>query len=181
MTKKIDSEAIVRSARASENFLKGLHLLLWLVGIAAIAIAIKSPSTLKELLIGNTAYRDSQLNAAQMLALTTLALSQLLLWGLAIRSTKMSFAQVASDKAGEAANSAARAATYLWVGLAWSVIAEMPFSVIATWNYPVGERVLAVELSWTHFAMLFVALIIGFYSKLLSLGAELWQDHKEII
>lgn len=181
MSKKPDIESIVRSAKSSAGLLQALLFLLLGVGIAAIVVAIGSPNTIEELLIGKTLYEGAELSALQLSVLMMLTLSQLLLWGVAVNSTRMSFAQIASDRAAEAANSAARAAKYLWVGLAWSVLAQMPFSVIATWHYPVGERILAVELDWLHFAMLFVALIIGFYSRLIRLGAELWQDHKEIV
>ena len=181
MAKKPDIESIVRSAKSSARFLQILLLMLWGGGIAAILVAIDSPSTLEGLLIAKTDHEGSELSGLQLAVLMALKLSQLVLWGLAVNATRMSFAQIACDQASKAASSAARAAKYLWVGLAWSVIAKMPFSVIATWHYPLGQRILAIEFDWLHLAMLFVALIIGFYSRLIRLGAELWQDHKEIV
>lgn len=181
MKHKTSIDTLVRSAKQTARWLRIGSLLLSLLAILAILLSLLAPKILTAFLVDESTYGEITLTNWQLGGLLIITLSQLLLWILALESTRSSFLAIVVDQTTTGLRSIARAANYVWIGLIWSIVAQMPFSVITTWGFPEGERLLTIGLGWTQISMLLVALLISFYSRLLVLGAALWQDYKEIV
>lgn len=80
-----------------------------------------------------------------------------------------------------AARVARRFAAWLWVALIWGIAAQMLASGISTWNFAEGERMVAFQLSAAQITTVLAALMAAVLAHAFALGAELWQDHREIV
>lgn len=174
-------KAVIRTARTMSGV-----LLLAVVGVAALAVTavvwmFTAPQNLAGL-IGTAGGRDlSEMAVGQQFALLALGLLSLMGWALALWWAHVMFATLAKGTPHTAARLARRITIVLWALFAWQVIAPALGSLISTLHLPEGQRSISVSLGLGQAGTLLSALIASSMAKALQFGAELWQDHKEII
>lgn len=173
--------AVIRSAR-----MMSVILLLAACGVVALALAatlwmFTDPQALQAV-IGPVHGSDlTTMTVGQQIALLTLGVTSLLGWALALWWAHRMFATLTKGAPHEAVPLARRIVVALWVLLLWQILAPALGSLVATWYFPAGQRSVSIGLSFGHAGTLLSALIASSMAKALQFGAELWQDHKEII
>jgi len=98
-----------------------------------------------------------------------------------IRAARAMFKALSASQPASAAHNARIVAAWLWALFLWSVAAGALGSLISTWHYPAGERALAIQFGSAQITTIVAALMASFLARAFALGAELWQDHREII
>lgn len=177
----LSEKAALRSVRTMSAV-----LLLAAVGLAALALmAVMWMFTAPQNLVGLIGAAGGQplgeMSLGQQIALLGLGLMSLLGWALALWWAHMMFATLAKGTPHIAARLASRIAIVLWVLFIWQIVAPAVGSLIATLHLPDGQRSISVSLGLGQAGTLLSALIASSMAKALQFGAELWQDHKEII
>ncbi|WP_208353455.1 hypothetical protein [Pseudaestuariivita rosea] len=116
-------------------------------------------------------------------ALTGIVLSQIAVWALVVTCARMIFTALTEadvHRAGRAATLTARW-LWLWLMLVWGILAFALATAVASWHFPPGERSIAINVGTPQISTAFAALLATFISRAFVLGAELWQDHQEVI
>lgn len=174
-------KAVLRSARTMSGV-----LLLAAVGLAALALTavvwmFTAPQNLVGLIGAAGGRALDEMSVGQHIALLGLGLLSLLGWALALWWAHMMFATLAKGTPHIAARLARRIAIVLWALFVWQVMAPALGSLISTLHLPDGQRSISISLGLGQAGTLLSALIASSMAKALQFGAELWQDHKEII
>lgn len=177
----ISERAAIRSARTMSGI-----LLLAACGVGALALTaviwmFTAPQNLAGLIGADGAGGLTEMAVGQQIALLALGLTSLLGWALALWWAHVMFATLAKGTPHAAVRLARRIALVLWALFLCQIIAPIAGSLIATWHLPEGQRAISVSLGLGQAGTLLSALIASSMAKALQFGAELWQDHKEII
>ncbi|WP_147127765.1 hypothetical protein [Shimia ponticola] len=126
-------------------------------------------------------YGDHGVPAGPTFALIGIAMVHIGLWITVLIVARRLFRQISLGLPAAAAQTARRVAMLLWIVLAWGILSQSLGSVAATWGYPEGQRSLAIAIGSPQISVAFAALIASFLAHAFALGAELWQDHQEVI
>lgn len=178
---EIEASSLLRSARLLSRVLQAVLGLAIATGVGLVAWLVASPEQVGRFLAESVGYADGPIVFWQSTALVLLVLVQLGIWAAVTWRGRQIFDALGLGKPSEAALAANRVARLLWVMLAWGVVAHTLGSVIASANYPPGERALAISLGSAQISTLIAALLATFMARAFVLGAALWQDHKEVI
>lgn len=177
----ISKKAAIRSARTMSGV-----LFLATCGVVALAAGavvwmFAAPQSLLGLAWAAGLDGTSELGAPQQIGLLTLGVISLLGWALVLCWVHRMFSALAQETPHAAVRIARRIAVGLWVLLAWQIFAPALGSLVATWHLPAGQRAISIGIGMGTAGTLLSALIASSMAKALQYGAELWQDHKEII
>lgn len=177
----IEASAVMASAH---NSARGLRAGGWLIGALSLGLlawlAVDADHAGRVLAEVN-GFAVAEPRLWQSLALGGLALVQLCLWSSVLVASRQMFVELAAGRPAEAATRARSVARWLWALLVWSLAVKALTSAIATWYYPDGEHLIAVQLGLAQLTTALAALMASFLARAFALGAELWQDHQEIV
>lgn len=126
-------------------------------------------------------YGDASLRAWQGWAIIGILSGHFCLWIALFRSAGTLFRQIAQETPAFASRSARIIARLLWGLLIWGLLSQILASLVITWHFPPGQRSIGIGFGTPQLTVVFAALIAGFMARAFSLGAELWQDHKEVV
>jgi len=91
------------------------------------------------------------------------------------------FGKLADGDVDTAAQVAGVLALWFWAIFIWALAEPAVTSVVSTWHMPEGQRSLSIALNGQQVSLALSALIMGCMARALSLGAELWRDHREVV
>ena len=158
----------------------GIVILIGFAAICAVA-SVVSPTELAESIAYKAGYETAPLLLWQSVALIAIMAAHMMLWLALLFVARRLFGQLRRGNPAAAARSARWVAYLLWVMLVWGLASQSLASVTATWGYPEGSRVLSIAFGTPQISVAFSALIASFMAQAFALGAELWQDHQEVI
>ncbi|MEC3862952.1 hypothetical protein VK792_16785 [Mesobacterium sp. TK19101] len=177
----IDATRTLAAARKIEVIMTaGIVILIGFACIGAVA-SVVSPTELAESIAHRAGYVTAPLVLWQSLALIAILGAHLALWLALLFVARRLFRQLRQGNPAAAVQSARWVAYLLWIMLAWGLASQALASVAATWGYPEGSRVLSIAFGTPQISVAFSALIASFMAQAFALGAELWQDHREVI
>lgn len=156
------------------------------IGFAGLAVGMLirlmvDPHSIGETVASNIGYGGSELHLWQSIALVALVLTQLCIWSGVLWRGRQVFEALTNGALQTASHSAKRLARMLWIMLVWSILAHTLGTIIATWEYPEGQRALSVSFGSAQISTLIAALLASFTAHAFVVGAALWQDHNEVI
>lgn len=114
-------------------------------------------------------------------ALTAIVCVHLCLWMILFRTAGLVFRQIAQETPAFASQSARLMARLLWGLLIWGLVSQILASLAVTWHFPQGQRSIGIGFGTPQLTVVFAALMASFMARAFALGAELWQDHKEMV
>ena len=177
----IDAGQTLAAARRLEVVMTaGIVILLGCFAIGTVA-SLVSPVELAESIAYRAGYVTEPLSPGQSWVLIGILAAHLALWLALLLVARRLFRQLRHGDPAAAARSARHAAWLLWGMLVWGLASQALASVAATWGYPEGSRVLSIAFGTPQVSVAFSALIASFMAQAFALGAELWQDHQEVI
>lgn len=177
----VDAERTLVAARRLETAMTGGVGLLAAFALLGIAVSVVAPIAVAEGLVRQGGYGETTLSAWQAWALIGVVAIHVGLWIALLAVARGVFRQIGRGNPKTAARSARVLASLLWGMLAWGIVSQMIASVAATWGLPEGERTLSIAFGTPQISVAFAALIASFLAHAFALGAELWQDHREVI
>lgn len=178
---QIDPRAAMGAARRVAVVLGLASCLVLAIGAFVLCWLVVDMAGLGRSLAGVGGYSVENPEVWQSLMLTAVQLAQLCIWGGVIVSARAMFKALAVGDPSMAARVARRFAAWLWMALILGVAAQMLTSGISTWNFVEGERMVAFQLSAAQITTVLAALMAAVLAHAFALGAELWQDHREIV
>lgn len=177
----IDPEkALVAAGRLRTVTSAGLILLMVLACLGALRVAM-SPLETGAFLASQAGFGQVALQSWQAWSLITIVAVHVALWIMLLGYARRLFSRMIDGQPAAAAECSRALSYILWGMLLWGIASQPLASIAATWGFPEGERVLSIGLGVPQITMFFAALLAGFMAHALALGAELWQDHREVI
>jgi hypothetical protein len=177
----VDTERTLAAARRLEVAMTAGIGLLAAFGLVGIAISVAAPSAVAEALVRQGSYEENTLSAGQAWVVIGVVAIHVGFWIALLDLAGGVFRQLSRGNPKAAARRARVLALLLWGMLAWGLVSQMITSAAATWGFPVGERTISIAFGTTQISVAFAALIASFLAHGFALGAELWQDHWEVI
>lgn len=174
-------EAAIRSARTMSGILLLATCVVVAFALTAVVWTFTAPQSLVGLISPVGGGNLADMGLSQKIALLVLGLLGLSGWALALWWAHEMFAMLAKGAPHIAVGLARRIALVLWILFLWQTIMPVLGSLVATWHLPAGQRAVSISLGLGQAGTLLSALIASSMAKALQFGAELWQDHKEII
>lgn len=170
----------VRRARALSGWLARATGLL---GLAGTAWVIVDPVAAGEFLMPRRLVDVPGIAPWQGVGLMAVAIAQIAVWAAALQAFRTLFTGMldAPPFPPTAAAAARRAWRRILAALLLSIVAKPVTSVLSTWHYPVGDRVLAIEFTTQHLVTLVALVLTAIMARALSLAAALWRDAQEIV
>ena len=177
----IDPMAVMTAARRVSVVLGMALSLAFAIGAVVLCWLVVDMAGLGRNLAGASGYSIGAPDTWQSLMLAAVYLLHLGVWGGVMASARTMFKALAAGDPSMAARRARRFAVWLWMALIWGVAAQMLTSGIATWNFAQGARMVAFQPSAAQITTALAALMAAVLAHAFALGAELWQDHREIV
>ncbi len=177
----IDLQTMLRPA---QRF--GMLFSVALYASAGVALCLVAALTLAPIATGQTlsafvGYPNATMSSGQSFILATLVLLQIGLWAGSFSAGRRLCWHLCAGSVREAGQASERLACWLWGLLLWSLAGQAAASAVATWHLAQGERTVAVAFGGEQVSMAVAALMAVFLARAFSVGAELWQDHQEIV
>lgn len=164
------------------RWILGIVAVLHVIAIAVLAIAVlRDPAGMGQTLALWAGYPEAARAPWQNLGLVGIACLNLLMWVMVFALAARVFGRLADGEVEDAAEIARALSLWFWAIFAWALAEPAVTSVISTWHMPEGERSLAISLSAKQVHLALSALVLGCMARALSLGAELWRDHREVV
>lgn len=177
----IETKPLLRSAKTLELILSLILAALLIAAGGLVIWLILDLSGTGQTLAANVGYGNALLRSWQCYALGLILLAQIAIWCVLIWRGREIFTALCEENVRMASISAAQTARVLWIMLVWGIFAHSLGVLITTWHFPEGERALSIAVGSAQISTVFAALLATFTSKAFVLGAELWQDHREVI
>lgn len=177
----IDMKSTLSSARQLEMVMTGGAVILLLVLLGFVLASVADALAVGARLVTLGGYDATGLQLWQSWAIIAIVCTHLSLWGAVFWTGRTLFGRLAHGAPTAASKAAMHVAWLLWGILIWGLISQALLSVSATWHYPDGMRSLSISLGTSQLSTALAALIASFMARAFSLGAELWQDHVEIV
>jgi hypothetical protein len=174
-------QPLFRSAKLLGHFLLLILVVLVLSAAVIIGFLLLDLQGTGQYLMASVGYDAATPRAWQSYSLGTLILVQIGIWVMVVLSGRSIFTALKAADAKGASVAANKAARFLWFMLVWGILAHMLGTIIATWHFPAGQNALSINFGSSQISTAFAALLATFSSQAFSLGAALWQDHKEVI
>lgn len=177
----VNTAEVARSARRMALVFRGVACALILLGLLGALALVFVPGAPDEILL--PAFWDAPLDLkpVQIIGLALVMLIGIAGWAAVLWMAGTMLWALSAGSPARAARLARTIALAFWLLLLWHVLAQAMGSAIATWYFPKGQRAVVLSLGWGHIGMILAALLTTTMSKALEFGAELWQDHKEIV
>lgn len=177
----VDTERMLAAARRFEVAMTAGIGLLAAFGLVGIAVSVVAPTAVAEALVRQGSFGETTLSAGQAWVLIGVVAIHVGFWIALLDVARGVFRQLSQGNPQAAATRARVLALLLWGMLAWCLVSQMITSAAATWGLPDGERTLSIAFGTPQISLAFAALIASFLAHGFALGAELWQDHREVI
>ncbi|MEM1432206.1 MAG: hypothetical protein AAGG09_22330 [Pseudomonadota bacterium] len=177
----VDPSSLTLPARRIQIVMTCSLVLLSASMAGLVVAAATMPVTVGETLARLGGFAAGPMAAWQSAALTGIAAMHLAVWIVLFGVARLVFAHMADGAPDLAARTARTLSHWLWAMLAWGVTSQMIVSVVATWGLGEGERALHLGIGTSELFVALSALIAGFMARAFALGAELWQDHREVV
>jgi hypothetical protein len=178
----VDAERTLAAARRLEVAMTAGLGLLAAFGLLGVAISVAAPiSGGRGCWCVKGSYGENTLSAGQAWVVIGVVAIHVGFWIALLDLAGGVFRQLSRGNPKAAARRARVLALLLWGMLAWGLVSQMITSAAATWGFPVGERTISIAFGTTQISVAFAALIASFLAHGFALGAELWQDHWEVI
>lgn len=174
------AKTLVAARRLEVVMTAGIGVLI-AVALFGLAVGFDAPLEIGQTLARQAGYGAVPLVLWQAWALMAVVAVHLGVWIALLVIARGLFKELAQGNPQTAVRSARMVAYLLWVMLFWGVISQPIASVAATWGYPDGERALSIAFGTPQISVAFAALIASFMAHAFALGAELWQDHQEVV
>lgn len=178
---QIDPSATLASARRYAGWLLAASWLLALLAAALVVFAVVDSVALGRALSAASGFGTDSPRPWQGLVLAAVFLLQIGIWGGVVVSARRTFVHLAEGQPTAAASAAKQVACWLWLQLFWGLAAHALSSGIATWYFAEGARTIAISFGSAQITTALAALMASFLARAVALGAELWQDHREIV
>ena len=176
-----ETRSFLRSAEILRNALTAvLALLIVMAGVVVVWTLLETGGA-GAWLAAQVGQDGTGASGMQAFGLTLLTLSQIAIWYAVVWQTRRIFTALLITDATAASAAARRTAQLLWVMVIWGVLATSLGTVIASWHYPEGERTLALSIGPGQITTIIAALLASFTAHAFTLGAALWQDHRQVI
>ena len=177
----INAAPVLNSARRMRHVMT-VGLAVIGAGAAALGLfALVDPAGMTTELARLAGAADAPVMRWQGWALCAIVTVHLAVWALLLWMARGLFDHLAAGDPAAAGQSARRISHLLWAMLLWGVISQMLVSGVVPWGNPVGSRSISIALGPTQGYVVLSALIASFLARAFALGAELWQDHREVI
>ncbi len=177
----VETKPVLRSAKLLEQALFLILMTLMVAAAVLVVWMILDVVEVGQTIATSVGYAGALLSSAQGYALGGIMLVQIFVWIAVILRGKEIFAALGANDAQSASIAASQTARLLWIMLAWGIVAQTLAVLVATWNFPEGQRALSISLGSAQISTIFAALLATFTSHAFVLGAALWQDHTEVI
>ncbi|MEM9715705.1 MAG: hypothetical protein AAF826_04230 [Pseudomonadota bacterium] len=177
----IETWPVMRRAKVLERILTGLMIFIGIGATTLIGSLVFDVDGLTVFYTETLGYAGASLLEWQLISLTCVALVHLGILIAAAWHARNVFGFLARADLEQSARSSGKVATMLWAVLVYSIFAHTLGVLIVTWEFPEGQRALSLTLGSLHISALIAALIASLFAQALSLGAELWRDHNEVI
>lgn len=172
--------ALVAASKIEVAMTVGIVILVGFACVGGVA-SVVFPTELAESFASRAGFVTAPLALWQSWALIAILWAHLLLWLTLLFVARRLFGQLRQGNPAAAVHSARWVAYLLWGMLFWSLASQALVSVAATWGYPEGSRILSIGFGTPQISVAFSALIASFMAQGFTLGAELWQDHREVV
>ncbi|MEM6466988.1 MAG: hypothetical protein AAF679_10855 [Pseudomonadota bacterium] len=149
--------------------------------VALTILVLRDPETMGATLATWAGYSEAVRLSWQTFGLLGIACLTLLFWGVVFALAARVFGTLAQGDADTAAQQAGVLAMWFWAIFVWALAEPAATSVVSTWHMPEGQRSLSIALNGQQLSLALSALIMGCMARALSLGAELWRDHKAVV
>jgi|GEM_PF-6058029 len=172
-----------RSAKWAYLVLSAFYIMMICLMIFVISWVIWDLPSLGHFILDQSNYPAFPLYSWQIILLALFAVGQLFLMMMAFSNLQKVFASFRENQmsARKTIKPAKMASRWIWAALVWSVVIQVPASIVASYYAEPGKRMIAIELSSAHLYTLLAAVLTAFMAHAMKLGIELWQDHKEIV
>ena len=177
----IDAGRTLAAARRLELVMAGGLGLLAALALAGLVVSAIAPVSVAQGLARQAGFGGAVLEAWQAWTLIGVGVVHAGVWLALLAVARAMFRMIVAGDPKAAAGKARTLALLLWAMLIWGVFSQMIASVAATWGFPEGERTLSIAFGTPQISVAFAALIASFLAHAFALGAELWQDHREVI
>lgn len=177
----IEVEQTLLAAHRLERMMTVGLALVALFTLGGLVVGVSAPLDVARTIARHVGYGDAPLLHWQAWVLIGVVSAHLAFWFALLAVARDLFGKLAQGHPGAAARSARRLAALLWAMLVCGLMAQALASVAATWGFPVGQRSLSIALGTPQISVAISALVASFMAHAFALGAELWQDHREVI
>lgn len=177
----IDPHSLTAPARRLQHVMSAGLAAILLVACALGLGLLVAPHRIGETLATMTGFESGPLAVWQHAALIAALCVHLAVWFALIGAARAVFRALADGRPEAAAEASRALACRLWLLLGWGLASQTIVSVVATWGYPVGQRVLQLSLGSPQVSLVLAALIASVMARSFALGAELWRDHQAMV
>jgi hypothetical protein len=154
-----------------------------LIGLACAGLVggFVSPLEMASAIAEHGGFNAATLTLWQSYAMIGILAAHLALWIALLWAARKLFGELRRGKPDAAAGHARAVVYLLWAMLLWGLVSQPVASVVGSWGYPEGTRILSISFGTPQISVAFAAMIASFMAQAFALGAELWQDHQEVI
>ncbi|MEL7256060.1 MAG: hypothetical protein AAGL23_17950 [Pseudomonadota bacterium] len=177
----INTQGVSKAAGRLRQVLLAVALLHVAILLFLVSAAFVDPAGLGDTLADWVGYEPATRALWQNVGLLAAACLGVVFWVVVFVLAARVFGQLAEGETDEAARHAGQLSTWFWAMLGWALISPMIISVVGTWHMPEGQRELSIALNSEQLTIALSALITACMARALTLGAELWRDHREMV
>ena len=177
----IKTEGVVNAAWRLKIVLAIVAVFHVITVLGLTALVLRDPETMGATLATWAGYPEAVRMLWQDVGLLGIACLTLLFWSVVFALAARVFGKLADGDVDTAAQVAGVLALWFWAIFIWALAEPAVTSVVSTWHMPEGQRSLSIALNGQQVSLALSALIMGCMARALSLGAELWRDHREVV
>ena len=178
---QIDTSYMLKRAHSLRKILTICLGVLGLIFAFIVGKILMDPQQLQAIFASQYGYTGVELRGWQLLALGGLAFVTYACWGAVFWLGRRVFKHLGAVEIMQSAAVAKRISWLLWGIVILSILGHTLGVLILTAHFPPGARALSISLEMGQLSTVLAALFASFIAQALVLGAELWQDHKEVI
>ena len=177
----VDPTKAMRSARRLAQILTVGSAILAIGAIVSFLLGLQDLGETGAALAAKAGFEGAPIVLGQTLLLMLIAAIHVGVWIALLMVARHLFLQISDGNPKGASVNARRVAYLLWGMFVWGLLSQAFVSVTATWGYPEGERTLSIAFGSAQISIAFAAVVASFLAHAFVLGAELWEDHQEVI
>ena len=177
----INTQGVSKAAGRLRQVLTAVALLHVAILLFLVIVACVDPGALGDTLANWAGFEAATRALWQNIGLLVVACLGVGFWIVVFALAARVFGQLAEGETDAAARHAGQLSNWFWAMLAWALLSPMIISVVGTWHMPQGERELSIALNSEQLTLALSALITACMARALTLGAELWRDHREMV
>lgn len=176
----VNTEPLRRSARRFHLGFRAAMALTVTAALALVCAVLLWPEEVGAILADLTGHALAP-RPWQGLALAGIVLVGLGLYAATFAAAARVCGGLVRGEVATAGPAAQRLSRWLWAVLGWSIAAHTLAVLVITAHAGPGARALTLAIGTPQISIAIAALIAAFLAHALTLGAALWQDHREIV